>query len=235
MTLSPRFAHHRRRRRHGARRPRPRALFLAPTARRSPAAARVNNPALADASRRSRAAGRTPSTGGRSRPTIVARGRHRAARDPSTMTHRRSRGLSRQERAPVCGGVSRLPGVRMGPPSSGGVALLQILGQLERFDMKRWARKPDRLAPDRRQPSGSPMPTARLDRRSALRARADRRAARSRLYRAALGADLGRPRARAACSRARRRARRRAPRAIGSEVPGTSHFVAADARATSPS
>lgn len=41
-----------------------------------------------------------------------------------------------KERAPVCGPYRRWKVCGMGPPSSGGVAILQILGMLERFDLK---------------------------------------------------------------------------------------------------
>lgn len=40
------------------------------------------------------------------------------------------------KRAPVCGPYRDLTICSMGPPSSGGVALLQMLGMLERFDLK---------------------------------------------------------------------------------------------------
>ena len=41
-----------------------------------------------------------------------------------------------QDRAPVCGHYRRYRLCSMGPPASGAVTLLQILGQLERFDLK---------------------------------------------------------------------------------------------------
>lgn len=40
-----------------------------------------------------------------------------------------------RERAPVCGTYRRHRICGMGPPSSGGIAVIQILGQLERFDL----------------------------------------------------------------------------------------------------
>ncbi|PZO70928.1 MAG: gamma-glutamyltransferase [Pelagerythrobacter marensis] len=40
-----------------------------------------------------------------------------------------------RERAPVCGTYRRHRICGMGPPSSGGIAVLQMLGQLERFDL----------------------------------------------------------------------------------------------------
>ncbi len=58
-----------------------------------------------------------------------------AARNPSKMTTDDLARYVAKERAPVCGRyrVYRICG--MGPPSSGGVAVLMILRQLERFDM----------------------------------------------------------------------------------------------------
>ncbi len=44
-------------------------------------------------------------------------------------------GYVAKERAPVCGTYRRHRICGMGPPSSGGIAVLQILGQLERFDL----------------------------------------------------------------------------------------------------
>jgi gamma-glutamyltranspeptidase/glutathione hydrolase len=58
-----------------------------------------------------------------------------AARNPSKMTVADVAAYRAKPRAPVCGTyrVYRICG--MGPPSSGGVIVLQILKQLERFDM----------------------------------------------------------------------------------------------------
>ena len=41
-----------------------------------------------------------------------------------------------KERAPVCGSYRGYRICGMGPPSSGGIAVLQILGQIERFDLR---------------------------------------------------------------------------------------------------
>ena len=38
-----------------------------------------------------------------------------------------------QERAPVCGSYREYRLCSMGPPSSGGIAVLEILGELQRF------------------------------------------------------------------------------------------------------
>ena len=58
-----------------------------------------------------------------------------AARNPSKMTAGDLAGYDAKPRAPVCGTYRRYKICGMGPPSSGGAAVLQILGQLERFDM----------------------------------------------------------------------------------------------------
>jgi gamma-glutamyltranspeptidase/glutathione hydrolase len=58
-----------------------------------------------------------------------------AARNPSKMTVADITGYRAKPRAPVCGTYRLYRICGMGPPSSGGVAVLQILKQLERFDM----------------------------------------------------------------------------------------------------
>ena len=60
---------------------------------------------------------------------------NKAARNPSKMTAGDLARYAAKERAPICGTyrVYRICG--MGPPSSGGIAVLAILKQLERFDM----------------------------------------------------------------------------------------------------
>ncbi|WCT75371.1 gamma-glutamyltransferase [Sphingomonas naphthae] len=56
-------------------------------------------------------------------------------RNPSKMTVRDLSAYTAQQFAPVCGTYRAYKVCGMGPPSSGGVAVLQILKQLERFDM----------------------------------------------------------------------------------------------------
>ena len=66
-----------------------------------------------------------------------------------------------QERAPVCGDYREYHLCSMGPPSSGGIAVLQILGMLQRFPSDRScsrARSAARICSPR--PAGWPMPTA---------------------------------------------------------------------------
>lgn len=57
----------------------------------------------------------------------------RAPVNPSHMTLADLAGYRARERAPVCGYYRRDRICSMGPPSSGGIAVLQILGMLERF------------------------------------------------------------------------------------------------------
>jgi len=58
-----------------------------------------------------------------------------AARNPSKMTVGDLAAYSAKERPVLCGTYRRHKICSMGPPSSGGVAVLMILKQLERFDM----------------------------------------------------------------------------------------------------
>lgn len=54
---------------------------------------------------------------------------------PGAMTAADVAGYVAKERAPVCGTYRRHRICGMGPPSSGGIAVIQMLGQLERFDL----------------------------------------------------------------------------------------------------
>ncbi len=58
-----------------------------------------------------------------------------AARNPSRMTPGDLASYQAHERAPVCGTYRGYRICGMGPPSSGGIAVLMILKQLERFDL----------------------------------------------------------------------------------------------------
>lgn len=58
-----------------------------------------------------------------------------ATRNPSKMTLGDLASYDAKERAPVCGSYRAYRICGMGPPSAGGVAVLMILKQLERFDM----------------------------------------------------------------------------------------------------
>ncbi len=65
---------------------------------------------------------------------------HAAPRNQGGMTLADLDGYQARERAPVCGPYRQYRLCSMGPPSSGGVAVLQLLGMLQRF-------KPDTLTP----------------------------------------------------------------------------------------
>ena len=60
---------------------------------------------------------------------------NQAVRNPSKMTLADLAGYRAKPRAPVCGAYRGYRICGMGPPSSGGVIVLEILQQLERFDM----------------------------------------------------------------------------------------------------
>jgi gamma-glutamyltranspeptidase/glutathione hydrolase len=59
--------------------------------------------------------------------------------NPATMTLADLRNYHPRERAPVCGTYRHYKLCSMGPPSSGGIAVLQLLGLLERFPSKELA------------------------------------------------------------------------------------------------
>lgn len=58
-----------------------------------------------------------------------------AERNPSKMTTADLATYQAKDRAPVCGTYRAYRICGMGPPSAGGISVLMILGQLERFDM----------------------------------------------------------------------------------------------------
>lgn len=60
-----------------------------------------------------------------------------ASMNPSDMTLADLAAYEAKERAPICGTYRRYRICGMGPPSSGAVTVLEILGMLERFDMKK--------------------------------------------------------------------------------------------------
>ena len=132
------------------------------------------------------------------------------------------------ERAPVCGMYRGWRLCGMAPPSSGGIAVLQILGQLERFDLAKLGRdnplawhllaESERLAfADRETWTGDPgfvpVPTDGLLDTAYIAGRAKL----IRIDRAMAHAPAGQPPGAPL-----------APLASNSEVPGTSHIVAAD-------
>ncbi|PMX56172.1 gamma-glutamyltransferase, partial [Pseudomonas sp. FW305-33] len=58
-----------------------------------------------------------------------------AAQNPSKMTLADLASYRAKERPPICGTYRVYKVCGMGPPSAGGIAVLMILKQLERFDM----------------------------------------------------------------------------------------------------
>ncbi len=86
-----------------------------------------------------------------------------------------------KERPVLCSKYRAYKICSMGPPSSGGVTVMMILAQLERFDMAKLGKdNPRRLAPVRRKLAPRLCRSRPLCRRSRLCAGADRRPARPR-------------------------------------------------------
>ena len=97
----------------------------------------LRNPALAATLRKLAAAGPEAFYQGEVGQSISAAVAG-SARNPTQLAAADLAGYRARERAPVCG---RYRGYRicgMGPPSSGAVTILQILGMIERFDLKSW-------------------------------------------------------------------------------------------------
>ncbi len=99
-----------------------------------PVGTRIANPALAEALGRIARDGpkafyRGPVAGAIAQTTAAATPR------PGAITVSDLEEFAAKERPPVCGMYRAYRICGMGPPSSGGVAVLQMLGQLERFDL----------------------------------------------------------------------------------------------------
>ncbi|MGL4541925.1 MAG: gamma-glutamyltransferase family protein, partial [Polymorphobacter sp.] len=150
--------------------------------------------------------------------------------NPSGMTRADVAGYVARQRAPVCGKYRGYKVCGMGPPSSGGIAVIQILGQLERFDLAAlgadnpvsWhlLAESQRLAfADRAAFAADPdfvsVPTAGLIDPGYVRARGQLISASTTMKTAAAGAPRGAPKRKASAS---------------NEVPSTSHFSAVDSR-----
>ena len=115
--------------------PEGRALFYDAAGTAFPVGHLVTNPELAVTLRRNAQGG----------PEVFYRGPHAeilantvAAATPhgGAMTATDLAGDDAKQRDPVCGQYRGYRICGMGPPSSGGIAVLQILGQLERFDLR---------------------------------------------------------------------------------------------------
>lgn len=110
------------------------AVFFGPDGEPLPVGARVKVPELAATFRALAAQGPEAMYGSRAAAALAE---HVAAATPQDgrMTPADVTAYTAKERAPVCAKyrVYRICG--MGPPSSGGIAVVQMLGQLERFDL----------------------------------------------------------------------------------------------------
>jgi len=98
----------------------------------------LKNPELAATLREIARHGPKAFYGGAIAQAIVDRVSH-APVNPAAMTLADIAGYKARERVPVCGFYRRYKLCSMGPPSSGGIAVLQILGMLERFPSKELA------------------------------------------------------------------------------------------------
>lgn len=112
-----------------------RALFFGPDGAPLPVGTVVRNPALAALFGKVSVLGASAFYTGRNAAAIAAKV-GTSPRNPAPMTTADVAGYKAKLREPVCGKyrVWRICG--MGPPSSGGVIVLQTLGMLERFDIK---------------------------------------------------------------------------------------------------
>lgn len=115
--------------------PEARALFWDGDAPKR-AGATVQNPALAGILRRIAAEGPDAFYVGQNAQAIVD-ATHRTAHNPADMTLADLAAYRAKERPPVCAPYRQFRVCGMGPPSSGATTIIQMLGMLERFDMKK--------------------------------------------------------------------------------------------------
>src|SRR4051794_21612293 len=109
-------------------------VFLDSNGQPLPTGTRVRNPEQAALFERIARSGPEAFYGGAPGGQIVATV-NGAARNPSKMTPADLAAYRAKPRPPVCGTYRAYKVCSMGPPSSGGVTVLMILKQLERFDM----------------------------------------------------------------------------------------------------
>jgi gamma-glutamyltranspeptidase/glutathione hydrolase len=114
--------------------PETRAYFFTPEGAPAPVGARLRNPALAATLRTIAAGGADAFHRGPLAQTIVAAARD-AARNPGLVNEADIANYRAIRREAMCGAYRVWRICVMPPPSSGGVATLQILGMLERFDL----------------------------------------------------------------------------------------------------
>ena len=100
-----------------------------------PVGARVANPALADTFAAIASEGPQAFYSG-ARAQAIAATVAAATPRPRPMTAADIASYTAKERSPVCGSYRGYRICGMGPPSSGGIAVIDILGMLERFDLK---------------------------------------------------------------------------------------------------
>ena len=115
-----------------------RGYFYDAAGKAKPAGAVLRNPAFAATLRTLAERGADALYTGAIADDIVAAVRQ-APIAPGDMTAADLASYRAKERPPVCGTYRRYRICGMGPPSSGGVAVLQILGLLQRFDLQRLA------------------------------------------------------------------------------------------------
>lgn len=205
------------------------ALYLDASGKPIAAGTRVVNPALA-ATFRAIAAGGSQAFYTGKIAADIARSVVGAQTNPTAMTLADIAAYQVKARAPVCGSYRSYRICGMGPPSSGGVMVLQVLKQLEGFDMGKLGKdnpvswhliaESQRLAyADRAKWIGDEdfvkVPVAGLIDPAYTAARGRLISATARMADPVAGTPRGAP-----------------PRtaANDNEVPGTSHFVAADGR-----
>jgi gamma-glutamyltranspeptidase/glutathione hydrolase len=111
-------------------------LFFAADGSVKPVGTVLTNPALAAVFKTVAAGGADTFYGGAIAADIVATVDH-AAVNPGDMSLADIAAYAAKERAPVCGAFRAYFLCGMGPPSSGGVAVLEILGLLQHFDLFR--------------------------------------------------------------------------------------------------
>jgi gamma-glutamyltranspeptidase/glutathione hydrolase len=119
-----------------------RALFYEPDGRPKAIGAPLRNPAFAETLRRIALNGADAFYAGPIAEDIVATIRGHAA-NPGDMTLSDLRGYAIVERAPICGRYRVYTVCGMGPPSSGAIAIQQILAVLETRDLARMGPGPE--------------------------------------------------------------------------------------------
>lgn len=115
--------------------PAARALWFDPAGKALPAGTVVRNPALAAMLARIAAQGPAAFYAGANAAALAAKVTT-SPRNPTPMTRADLAGYRVIRRDPVCGAYRGYRICGMGPPSAGGIIVLQTLGMLERFDLK---------------------------------------------------------------------------------------------------